>query len=164
MDLAWTYILAFHFGLRVEPAAAFKLSSSPRRAAHASHSCERRPTRTAVQIEQRGDASIPGGLPRDASIPRRNVSSTRQPHNKTMAALQQEWVASPSSINCIALGSSIVATGGQERRCCVWRLKDAEHLAVLRGQHVVDNLSAPGPRRDPCVERLRRWLLQESTI
>ena len=63
VDLAWTYILAFHFGLRVEPAAAFKLSSSPRRAAHASHSCERRPTRTAVQIEQRGDASIPGGLP-----------------------------------------------------------------------------------------------------
>ena len=28
--------------------------------------------------------------------------------------------------NCIALGSSIVATGGQERRCCVWRLKDAD--------------------------------------
>ena len=45
-----------------------------------------------------------------------------------MAALQQEWVASPSSINCIALGSSIVATGGQERRCCDWRLKDGEHL------------------------------------
>ena len=63
VDLAWTYILAFHFGLRVEPAAAFKLSSSPRRAAHASHSCERRPTRTAVQFEQRGDASIPGGCP-----------------------------------------------------------------------------------------------------
>jgi hypothetical protein len=50
------------------------------------------------------------------------------PHNKKMAALQQEWVASPSSINCIALGSSIIATGGQERRCCVWRLKDGEHL------------------------------------
>ena len=45
-----------------------------------------------------------------------------------MAALQQEWVASPAPINCIALGSSIIATGGQERRCCVWRLKDAEHL------------------------------------
>ena len=50
------------------------------------------------------------------------------PHNNTMAALRQEWVASPAPINCIALGSSIVATGGQERRCCVWRLSDAEHL------------------------------------
>ena len=67
------------------------------------------------------------GLPRDASIPRRNVSSKAAPQQK-MAALQQEWVASPAPINCIALGSSIIATGGQERRCCVWRLKDAEHL------------------------------------
>ena len=59
MDLAWTYILAFHFSLRVEPAAAFKLSSSPRRAAHASHSCERRPTRTAIQVEHAAFLGLP---------------------------------------------------------------------------------------------------------
>ena len=31
---------------------------------------------------------------------------------------------------------------------------------VLRGQHVVDHVFAPGPRRDPCVERLRRWFCE----
>ena len=51
--------LSFSFARRA--ANCFKSSSSPRRAARASHSCERRPTRTAVHIEQRGDASIPGG-------------------------------------------------------------------------------------------------------
>ena len=31
---------------------------------------------------------------------------------------------------------------------------------VLRRQHVVDNMFACGPRRDPCVERLRRWFCE----
>lgn len=49
-----------------------------------------------------------------------------------MAALQHEWVASPAPLNCVALGRSLVATGGKERRCSVWRL-NGQHLHALSG-------------------------------
>jgi katanin p80 WD40 repeat-containing subunit B1 len=66
---------------------------------------------------------------RQPTQPRRRVAFLgAAQQTKKMATLQQEWVASPAPINCIALGSTIIATGGQERRCCVWRLKDGEHL------------------------------------
>ena len=77
-----------------------------------------------VLLRCSGHASVSRRRPQPGS----RDASSGLPHNKKMAALQQEWVASPAPINCIALGSSIIATGGQERRCCVWRLKDAEHL------------------------------------
>ena len=49
-----------------------------------------------------------------------------------MATLQHEWVASPAPLNCVALGRSLVATGGKERRCSVWRLT-GQHLHALSG-------------------------------
>lgn len=55
------------------------------------------------------------------------------------AAPANEWVASPATVTCACLGprtATLVATGGDDKRCGVWRLDDrgdARCLATLSG-------------------------------
>ena len=107
----------------------FKSSSSPRRAAHASHSCARGlPATSKAAPQQQKDGRPPPGMGR--------LAGTHQLHRARLFHHRD---------------------GRARKALLCLETKRRRTLAVLRRQHVIDNVFAPGPRRDPCVEWLRRW-------
>ena len=67
------------------------------------------------------------------------------------AAKLHEWVASPATVTCACLGprtATLVATGGDDKRCGVWRLGDggdAACLATLSGASSAGAQPEPAP-------------------
>ena len=142
----------------------FKSSSSPRRAAHASHSCERRPTRTAIQVEH---AAFLGAAPQQALGSGRRFTPDRAAELRRRQGRDGKDGRPPPRMGRLTLIYKLHRvrrhnnSDGRARTALLClETKRRRTLAVLRGQHLIDHLPRPRPRRDPRAERLRRWFCE----